>query len=179
MVDERHECLEASEAGRAKQDGEAGRAKQDAEAAQSSAPTLNTWTRKGLKAAKAAEAADADGGKQPKTKQQGGTGFQQSAAAAAAAVLPGVSDSWVTHVDKQLSESELESLRSCTTRPKLFDAPEHPEYKVGIKNGDANNLLFLKTIDKSDLTNQITWGSLTTLILYLPRPSNHVIPVGS
>ena len=95
-----------------------------AHAAAASAPLpLDTWTRRGFKAAKALEAPDADG-KLLKAANQGPK-FQ-----AAAAVLPGVHDSWAAHVDRQLSEAELDSLRSSMTRPPLLDAPEHPDYKV-------------------------------------------------
>ena len=84
---------------------------------------LDTWTRRGFKAAKALEAPDADG-KLPKAANQGPK-FQ-----AAAAVLPGVHDSWAAHVDRQLTEAELDSLRSSVTHPSLLEAPEHPDYKV-------------------------------------------------
>lgn len=103
------------------EDQELGEEEAEAHDLASSMP-LDTWTRKGFKAAKAAEAADTDGNL---AKQDTAPRFQ-----AAAAILPGVHDTWASHMDKQLGDAELGLLQSSASHSKHIDAPEHPDYKV-------------------------------------------------
>ncbi len=91
---------------------------------------LDTWTIKGMRAA-ASLAGDTVGS----AAAQSVAPQQPLALSPSSASAP---DTWAMHVDKELTEAELEALRAgamtSSSRLKPQDLPEHPDYKVRPKD---------------------------------------------